>query len=187
MNKSNLDIVINQLSKTDARWFAVYTKYKCEKYVAAQLKKKQIETYVPIITKTKRYNRKIKHYEIPLINCYVFVCITKEQYIPILQTEYVMKFLTQGRDLLAIPNHEIEILQRVTGLVEEAVLNDKQDFENGDEVEVISGQLTGLKGKILAKAGKKSFIVELDSIGYQLRINIDLKLLRPIHKKVLIY
>ena len=34
------EIIINQLSPTETRWFAVYTKYKCEKYVADQLSKK---------------------------------------------------------------------------------------------------------------------------------------------------
>ena len=33
---------INQLSTMEKRWFAVYTKYKCEKYVADSLAKKQI-------------------------------------------------------------------------------------------------------------------------------------------------
>jgi len=71
------EIIINQLSPTETRWFAVYTKYKCEKYVADQLSKKNIEAYVPIISKTRRYSRKIKHYQIPLINCYVLFVSVK--------------------------------------------------------------------------------------------------------------
>jgi transcription antitermination factor NusG len=171
---------INQLSDKDEKWFAVYTKYKCEKFVAAQLAKKNIHAYVPLMAKTKRYNRKIKHYEIPLINCYVFVKIKKEDYLRTLETEFVMKFLKNGNDLLAIPENEILILKRVGGQVEEALEPDALPMDKGRIVEVTSGQLTGMKGKIIDRAGKKSFVVELQTIGYQLLVNIDLKWLKPI-------
>lgn len=187
--RSNLpkqEIIINQLSQTEARWFAVYTKYKCEKYVAEQLSKKNIEAYVPIISKTKRYARKIKHYQIPLINCYVFVCINKADYVPTLETEYVMKFLKQGKDLLCIPYTEIETLKRVSGDVEEIHSLENSIFMAGDEVEVMSGHLTGTRGKIVSRAGKRNFVVELNTIGYQLSIQIDLNLLRPVNHKKLI-
>ena len=175
------NIILNQISPTEKRWFAVYTKYKCEKYVAEQLFKKNIEAYVPLISKSKRYTRKIKTYEVPLINCYVFICITKDQYVPVLETEYVMKFLKQGKDLLAIPSAEIDILKRVAGDIEEAYESENVFFE-GETVEVISGHLTGMRGKIITRSGKHSFVIDLETIGYQLRINIDIRLLRPLNQ-----
>ncbi len=151
INLPKQEIIINQLSSTESRWFAVYTKYKCEKYVADQLSKKHIEAYVPIITKTKKYSRKIKHYQIPLINCYVFVCINKAEYVPTLETEYVMKFLRNGQDLLAIPEIEIETLKRVVGEDIEVKESTRSDWFMGEEVEVIAGQLAGMRGKIVSK------------------------------------
>jgi len=56
-------------------------------------------------------------------------------------------------------------------------------LSNGEEVEVISGHLTGLQGKIVSKVGKKSFMVELNTLGYQLMINIDFKLLKPVKNR----
>lgn len=177
---------INQLSSTDKRWFAVYTKYKCEKFVADALSKKEIEAYVPIMTKTKRYSKKIKHYSVPLINCYVFVCITKDQYIKTLETEYVMKFLRNGHDLLAIPEVEINTLKRVVGEDIEVKETLGSDWFLGEEVEVISGQLAGMRGKIVSKEGKRGFVIDLETIGYQLRIKVDFNLLRPISEGLLI-
>lgn len=171
---------INQLSLTEKRWFAVYTKYKCEKHVAGHLSKKQIEVYVPFITKIKKYTRKLKYFDIPLINCYVFVCIKKSEYIPTLETEYVMKFLKQGKDLLAIPQSEIDILKRVAGDVEEITFREKHEIQVGEEVEVISGHLTGMRGKLISRSGKRNFIIDLDTLGFQLRMNIDPELLRTL-------
>jgi transcription antitermination factor NusG len=179
------NVVINQLSENEPRWFAVYTKYKCEKYVADHLNKKQIQTYLPLIQKTRRYTRKIKHSEIPLINCYVFVNIVKGQYIPTLETEYVMKFLRHGKDLIAIPQGEIDLLKRVAGYRDEVEVINADMFVEGDEVEVTSGHLTGIKGILISKEGKKSFVIELKSIAYQFRINIDPKILKPIKHAIL--
>lgn len=172
---------LNQLSSTEKRWFAIYTKFKCEKYVSTHLHKKNIEVYLPLVAKSKKYTRKIKQYQVPLINCYVFVHIDKSQYLPTLETEYVMKFLRQGKDLLAIPDWEIETLKRVVGDIEDIAPISPQGYQIGEMVEVTSGQLLGLKGKIISKLGKKTFVVELDSLGYELRINIDLKLLKPVN------
>jgi len=185
-NLPKQEIIINQLSASESRWFAVYTKYKCEKYVADQLSKKNIESYIPIITKTKRYSRKIKKYQIPLINCYVFVNIKKPEYVPTLETEYVMKFLKQGKDLICIPQEEIEILKRVVGDVEEIYAIEQNIFQAGEEVEVVSGNLTGMKGRIVSKSGKRNFVVELTTIGYQLSIQVDMNLLKPVNHKKLI-
>lgn len=187
MKMGNVDknSIVNQLSESEFKWFAVYTKYKCEKYVADHLSKKNIHTYLPLISKTKRYQRKIKHLEIPLINCYVFVFITKQQYIPTLETEYVMKFLRQGKDLISIPQSEIDLMKRVAGFVDEAEDLNPDLFAEGEEVEVKSGHLTGIRGILVAKEGKKNFLIELKSIAYQFRINIDPKIIKPVRESVL--
>lgn len=177
------EIVINQVSATEPRWFAIYTRFKCEKFVADLLHKKSIDAYVPLVNRTKRYERKIKHYQVPLINCYVFVCITQKDYLQVLETEYVLKFLRQGKDLLAIPFQEIQTLKRIAGDVAEIEASSVQDFIPGEQVEVISGTLTGLQGKVISKSGKKSFVVELENIGFQLRINIDLNLIVPVRNR----
>lgn len=180
MQATKQNIVLNQLSDDEKKWFAVYTKYKCEKYVSEQLSKKNIEAYVPLMSKSKRYTRKIKTYNVPIINCYVFAYITKSQYLPVLETEYVMKFLRHGKDLLAIPPAEIEMLKRVAGDVAE-VYDSTKTFHEGELVEVVSGHLTGMKGKIVNRSGKHSFVIDLETLGFQLRINIDVKLLKPVY------
>ncbi len=184
-NSLKKDITVNQLSDIQQRWFAVYTKYKCEKYVSEHLTKKQIEAYVPLVTKTRRYTRKIKQYHVPLINCYVFVYINKAQYVQTLETEYVLKFLKQGKDLLAIPQTEIDTLKRVAGDVTDVEMSTEYSYEPGEDVEVVTGQLAGLKGKIVSRTSKKIFLIELETIGFNLRIDIDLKILKPVNNKVL--
>ena len=169
---------INQLHPTEARWFAVYTEYKREKLVAKRLQAKGIEVYLPLQKLTRRYERKVRRVELPLINCYVFVKITTPEYVPVLETENVLKFLKQRRDLLMVREEEIEILQRVVG--EREVVLEAGTLEPGQEVEVIHGELTGLRGFYLNHKSKKQLVIELKDIGYLLRMEMDPKYVRPI-------
>ncbi|MEE9438893.1 MAG: UpxY family transcription antiterminator [Saprospiraceae bacterium] len=167
-----ISTVINDISETESKWFAIYTKYKCEKYVAEQLGKKGIAAYVPLITKIKVYSSRTKRYDIPLINSYVFVNIKKSEYVSVLETEYVMMFLKQRKNLICIPEYEINLLKRVVGEIEGIAVVDIS-MKQGDEVEIIGGNLTGIKGILLEKEGKNNFIVQLTSIGMQLMMTID--------------
>ncbi len=176
---SNISDHENHLHPTESKWFAVYTRSKSEKVVQRLLGNKEIECYLPLQKVTRRYSRKIKSYEIPLITCYIFVKIVKAQYVPVLETENVVKFIRLAKNLISIPEDEMDILKLVVGEGEnvEAQLG---RFEEGDKVEIIGGRLTGLKGKLIEIQGKKQMVVELDNVGFSLKMNIDISLLRRV-------
>jgi transcription antitermination factor NusG len=162
----------NHLHLTEARWFAVHTGYKHEKKVVELLDKKGITAYVPLQKLTRVYTRKKKQVELPLINCYVFVKITKQQYVPVLQTQFIHRFLMIRRNLLAIPEAEIELLRQIVG---EAipVEVDTATLHEGDAVEVIAGQLTGLQGTLIEKRGRKQLVIALKTLGYDLLMEVN--------------
>ncbi len=176
---SRKEHIINQLVEDEKRWFAVYTRFKCEKYVQNSLRKKGITSYTPLIKVAKEYSRSRKTYEKPLINCYVFVKINKEEYVKVLQTEYVSGFLKIGKNLIAIPEEEISILKHITG-EKNIRMSERGALSEGMKVEVISGNLTGLKGVLVEQLDKKHFIVELQTIGIQLMMEISSDNLRPL-------
>ncbi len=169
----------NHLSSREARWFAVYTNYKREKLVAKRLKGKGIEYFLPLQQFTRRYTRKIKHVELPLINCYIFVKITKQEYVRVLETDDVLKFVRFSRNLISIPEQEINILRRIIGEGIE-VEAEPGKFATGDEVEIISGHLTGLRGTLMERRSEKNFVVELENLGYSLKMQLDPALLQRV-------
>ena len=119
-------------------WYAVYTKYRSEKHVVGQLRKRGIEAYVPLLRRTRRYERKVKSYEMPLINCYVFVRIPEERRVEVLRVPYVHRFLTIEGKIVPIPVREMEIMQRVVGELHD-VTCEAIMWEPGDDVEIIPG------------------------------------------------
>lgn len=167
----------NHLDKKEARWFAVYTQYKREKIVYKTLTEQGIQAYLPLRKFTRHYTRKTRIVELPLINCYIFVKITKAEYIKVLQTEYVFGFVKFSKNLISIPEIEMDIMRRVIG--EGSLLDAQKDvYTIGDKVEVIGGELTGLKGVLVEVDGQKRMIIELESLGYYLHLQVAPELLQ---------
>jgi transcription antitermination factor NusG len=93
-----------------------------------------------------------------------------------LETEHVSRFIKIGKDLIAIPDTEIDILQRVLGENIELAIEQNRFYE-GDEVVVSQGSLAGLTGKLVSFQGKEKVMVELVTIGYSMLIEMDKSLL----------
>jgi len=160
------------------KWFAVYTNYKREKIAAKQLSQQNIQVYLPLLLVTKKYVRKVKKLELPLISNYLFVKISKKEYTKVLQCTHVLSFIKFSKNLISIPNYEIEIIRRVLGTQE--VLSIDNNFQKGDEVEVIGGEMTGLKGVFIKKENNQYLSVQLSNIGVAINISIATHLLRKI-------
>lgn len=164
-------------------WYVVKTRYKSEKMVRRMLLAKGVEAYLPLISRTRKYTRKIKKYQIPLINCYVFVRIPLNKMVRVLETPNVLDFVRTGMSLSIVPEYEIESLRKVTGELENAAVGDIE-FITGDQVEIEVGQMAGLKGILETRLNNHEFVLQLESIGYQLRIVVDRKVLRKIPERL---
>ncbi len=169
------------IAKDEKRWFAVYTKYKREKIVVKRLQSKGIEAYVPLQQLTRYYTRKIKTVDLPLISCYVFVKIVESEYVPVLETADVVTFVKFKKDLIAIPENAIQILRQITGEEQEITLS-QGPIKVGNKAEIIGGRLTGMKGLVVEQKGDKNFVVQLDTLGYNLHMQIPKQYLRLIHR-----
>jgi len=54
-------------------------------------------------------------------------------------------------------------------------------IEIGDEVEIIGGQMTGIRGKLIARENKRELVLELTSIGLALRVSVPEAWIRHIN------
>lgn len=169
----------NHLDPNVAKWFAVYTPYKREKLALKHLQKKGITAFLPIQQLTRRYKRKIKKVDLPLINCYVFVKITKKEYVKVLEVEHILQFVRFSKNLIAIPNEEIYLMKQVLGEGLEVNI-EKGVFQKGDRVEVTAGNLMGLNGFLVDHKGKRQVVVNLAFLGYSLRVQVPTALLRKV-------
>ena len=176
-NKMDSPQYTNQLDERQERWFAVYTRFKREKLVYQRLQEKGIHAFLPLQNLTRQYASRKRSVQLPLISCYVFTRITKKDYVRVLETLDVVNFVKFSQNLIAIPEHEIHLLQRVVGEDLEVEV-DPSGYREGDEVEIIGGNLTGIRGILLKQNSDKNFLIELNHIGYSLRIQVHPSQLR---------
>jgi transcriptional antiterminator RfaH len=170
----------NQLHASVPRWFAVRLKFKSEKMVLKMLESKQIHTYLPLKPVVRVWSKKRRETDMPLIPSFIFVKIVVSEYVKVLETEYVSTFLKFGKNLLSIPEQQIDWIRRL--LLEddiELVAHEKANaYVAGDEVEVIAGGLMGMRGRLVKVQGKDRVLVEIDNSGYVLQMNIDIQFLK---------
>ncbi|MBK8842615.1 MAG: UpxY family transcription antiterminator [Saprospiraceae bacterium] len=159
-------------------WYAIKVKYKSEKIVLQQLDKKGVISYAPMRNYTKRYKRKIVHHTVPILPCYLFVQIPAQDYIKVLETEYVYNFVKTGPQLRPVQDREIEILRRIEGIEEDLILTEVE-YGLGQSVKVSNGPLFGMKGIISQIKSKGKLVVNFDSLGIALQIEINKKQLEP--------
>ena len=139
------------------QWFAVRTQLKCEKQVSVFLSRAGIECYLPLQRYTRQWGRRKVEVELPLISNYIFVNIDRSEYRKVLETEFVYGFLSFGGHLSAIPECELLLLKRILGEYKDIDVK-SLEFEEGEEIEIVAGKLTGLRAKLVQQKGKNKVL-----------------------------
>ncbi len=153
------------------KWYAIYTKSRNEKKLAANLEAKGIEVYLPLLKILKQWSDRKKWVEIPLFRSYIFVHIYDKNYLDVLQTEGVVRFVTFRNERIPIPENQIIAVRSY--LEEDDPINiENLKYLPGDRVEICRGPLRGLLGILVEVKGKQRVMVEIESIGQKLILNL---------------
>jgi len=128
------------------RWYAIYTKPRCEQKAVNGLAQRCIEAFLPKIeTVRKRQNRTLRHAE-PLFPCYVFarIEINSERLLAAKWTPGVRKVLGIGDRLSHVPDSVIDCIRQQ--MRTNNAIPRRQQFKVGDRVRVLTGPLADLVG-----------------------------------------
>src|SRR5436190_7380720 len=94
-------------------WFAVHTRSRAESVVNDQLQRKQIEAFLPTITRWSRWKDRKKAVDWPLFPGYCFARFEPGTQLSVLTCTGVVTIVSFGGELAAIPDQEIENLRKV--------------------------------------------------------------------------
>jgi transcriptional antiterminator RfaH len=164
----------------DKKWYAIYTKPRWEKKVAARLDEKGIENYLPLIKTLKIWSDRKKWVREPLFKSYIFVHVDGREFIPALQTSGAVKYVSFEKRAVSIPPLQIEAVKTFIESGED-FLTDIPDLKIGDRVVVIYGSLKGLQGTLVEYQKKHRVRIIIDGIQQSLHLNIPLSYLKPIN------
>lgn len=165
--------------KVEKVWYALYVKSRTEKKVAVELEGVGIDFYLPIEKRLRQWSDRKKWVEVPLFRSYIFVYITQKEYYKVLQTQGVVKYISFEGKAVPVPQQQIDAV-KIYLTEMDPMLQEDQSWEEGSEVEVMTGKLTGLKGILIQAKGKNRVRVEIDVVGSAIILNIPRKHLRII-------
>src|SRR5690349_5729084 len=130
------------------QWFAVYTKPRWEKKVAALLTSRKIENYCPLNKVRRQWSDRKKTIEEPLFKSYVFVNIQDKDQLEVRKIDGVLNFVSWLSKPAVIRDEEIDTIK--------LFLNDHQnvyleqvDVNLNDRVRILSGPLMTREGNVL--------------------------------------
>jgi transcription antitermination factor NusG len=158
-------------------WFAIWTRSRHEKLVRDQLQQKQVEVFLPTITKWSRWKDRKKQIEWPLFPGYCFARFDATDRLPILKCEGVVTIV--GTDGLPSPIPPVEI-DSIRQLIESELAFDPCPLiKEGMMVEVKAGPLRGVVGRLVRKGSHARLVLSVDLIGQAVSVEVDAADVKP--------
>lgn len=156
---------------TQVNWYALYTRSRHEKSVDEFLRRKRIETFLPLRKIRRKWSDRIKQIEEPLFKGYLFVHTAYKDRLEILRTKGVVRFVGFGLFPSIVPEASLFALKR---FIEEDMEVDPFPYlREGDPVVVCSGPFRGVEGFLTYRKGKYRLVISLDLIEQSASIEID--------------
>jgi transcription antitermination factor NusG len=155
-------------------WYAVYVKSRSEKKVHLELTYQDIEVYLPLQKRMRKWSDRKKLVDFPLIPGYLFVHITRRDYDRVLQTNGVVAYVRFDGTAAVIPVEQIDTIKRLLRQHEHKIEVSFKDFSAGDAVEVIAGPLMGVKGVLTQLKGKNKVAIQIEKLQLALTVEVPI-------------
>ena len=160
-------------------WYPVYTHARAEKKACAELIKKGITAYLPVIKTLKQWTDRKKWVEEPLFKSYLFVKIRVTDQANVLMTKGISRFIYFSGKIAIMPDRQMEELRLWLGS-ELPLEITGQEFKKGQQVEIMAGSLKGIKAELVDFHHEKRLILRVDSIGYAMLLQVPKGYVREI-------
>jgi transcriptional antiterminator NusG len=163
--------IIAPASDREVKWFALWTRSRHEQVVREQLQQKEIDVFLPTVTKWSRWKDRKKKIDWPLFPGYCFARFNPTERLPVLKCVGVVNIISFQGEPAPIPEGEIDGIRM---LVESDLAYDPCPLiREGMMVEVTHGPLKGVHGRLVRKNEKARLILSVDLIGQAVSVEVD--------------
>ena len=158
-------------SDSEVRWFALWTRSRHEQVVREQLEQKQVEAFLPTVTRWSRWKDRKKKIDWPLVPGYCFAQFDPDATLSVLKCTGVVSIISIKGEPAPIPEHEID---GIRALIESELAYDPCPMiHEGMMVEVIHGPLKGVIGRLVRKGAHARLVLSVDLIGQAVSVEVD--------------
>ena len=154
-------------------WYAVHTRSRHEKRVAAELEQKGITTFLPLVSETRKWSDRRMKVDVPLFSCYLFVNIpmSSQPRIAVLRSSGVLAFVGGNHLACPVPTQEIEQIQTI--LEKKIPFAAHPYLEVGQRVRIRGGALDGLEGVLSRFGGSNRLVISVQTIQRSLSVTVE--------------
>ena len=161
-------------------WKALYVASRAEKKIVQRLTELGVEAYVPLKKEKRQWSDRKKTVITPLINGYVFVHVNQKTRDIVFKSSGVIQYVRYNGNDAIIRDEEIEVLKDIELKGYHAEAAPLSKLESGNRALIKHGQFKGMTGTVVRSAGKESYTISLESIGYSVRIDLPAEVLSKI-------
>ena len=163
---------------SSCHWFAVYTSSHHEKRVAEQLAQRQMESFLPLYSTTRRWkNRTRVTLELPLFPGYLFARIERKERVRLLEIPGVLSLVGFGQQPAPLPDFEIESLR--SGL-RQRTIGPHPYLVMGERFRIKTGAMAGMEGVLVRQKNNFRIVITLDMIMRSVAVEVDADDLEPV-------
>jgi transcription antitermination factor NusG len=151
-------------------WLAAYTRSRHEGQVADQLAMKGVESLLPTFERFTRWSDRVRRSRAPLFPGYVFVHVSNDERVPVLQTSGVVNIVSVAGKPARLGEEEIERVRTcgtLAGLVEPHPF-----LRIGQRVRVKHGPFAGWEGILVEKQNCSRLVITVEQIMKSVAINL---------------
>jgi transcription antitermination factor NusG len=164
--RENRDTNGKRVSHQGEEWFALHVKSRHEFVAQGEMRKKDVESFLPTVARMRQWKDRRKMVEFPLFPGYLFVRTEPNswRYPEILRSRGVVSFVSlEPGHPASISQMEIESLQILLGSGKELDLY--PHMKAGSRVCVRRGALKGACGVLTRKEDQHVFLVKIELLG----------------------
>ncbi|MGA2133248.1 MAG: UpxY family transcription antiterminator [Bryobacteraceae bacterium] len=165
------------MTKTHA-WFALTAKPRHEKAVAANLRNKGLESYVPLYRVRRQWTDRLQPVDVPLFPGYVFCRFAYASRLPVLSTPGVRSVVGFSNGPTPVADDEISNIQAIqaSGLP----MQPWPYLQAGQKARIERGSLAGLEGVLLREKDSLRVVVSVELLHRAVAVEIDRDMIRAV-------
>jgi transcriptional antiterminator NusG len=159
--------------KLSVEWFALYVKSRHEYVTSEELKKKEIDTFLPSVKRWRQWKDRKMLVDFPLFPGYLFVHVRPDSknFISVLKTRGAVALISsQPGSPTPVADEEIDSLRVLIASGKD--LDIYPHLKEGDRVRIKGGPLKGAEGVLLGKGNQYMFLVNINLLGRSVGLNV---------------
>lgn len=167
-----------QTCASQHQWYALRTAAGREKAVAAQLRNKGFEDFLPLYRSRRKWSDRIKELELPLFPGYLFCRFDHQNRLPILVTPGVKLIVGYGKIAVPVTEPEIESLRRAVASGAPAM--PWPYLSVGQRVRIREGSLSGVEGVLIQLKSSWRIVLSVELLRRSVAVELDRDAVAPL-------